>query len=381
MEQFFRGMKRVKDSLDSAVEESRAASKEALDKATSVAGQAQDVVNKTLESVADKSQVASKEFVNSAASAVDQAQDTAKKTLDMTTSAASDAAKQLQAAYDKGLDTIFPECPVAAFMLPIGPDLEDYVFVFDLDDVLDNLKAGIFVRPKVEVWAGRDSGYDLDRLGRRLKQDFVAQFNEAKETRERLIKAGKVKIKKLESEEGQLSNQLGKDATGAALWTGTGVAALSAGLVVWPLLPLGLLFIALGMGSMSRLTSLIPDYFSTSAKKNRSQRELDRNLRELESQFDNNNRAFQQAVRNIEVKVHPRIREIIETICDVEGVVFLSDDSGPTPVGVPNVEPLLKHPTYLERLPDYYRKLVDPDWSGRDSGRGKRGLFSRLLGR
>ena len=67
-------------------------------------------------------------------------------------------------------------------MLPTGPSPEDYALLFQFDEVLDNLESGILVRPKIEVWAARESGHDLERFGRELKQDFVRQFNEARES-------------------------------------------------------------------------------------------------------------------------------------------------------------------------------------------------------
>ena len=64
-------------------------------------------------------------------------------------------------------------------MLPTGPGIEDYVFVFSLEEMLDNLKSGVFVRPKIVVWAGRVGDFNVEHFIDELEQDFVRQFNEA----------------------------------------------------------------------------------------------------------------------------------------------------------------------------------------------------------
>ena len=308
----------------------------------------------TIDSAAEKAQDVSRKAADAAASAGEKAQDAAEKTSDATTLAASGTMEQLKAAYGKGLDTIFPECPVTAFMLPTGPDAENYVIVFDLDNVIENLLSGIFVRPKLEVWAGRTTGFDLDHLGQKLKNDFVRQFNDVREIQ---IKVGDAAINELEAGKNLASQELGQTATSSVLRTTAGVGLVSAGFIFWPLLPLGLVFIALGIGSVSQLVGLIPDYLSASAEKRRTQRRLDRDLKKLEAQFDSKNATFQRAVRSIEVKVHPRIETLTSLICDIERVTF--PPASRTPVDVPDVGPYLHHDMYLKQFPAVYRRLLE----------------------
>ena len=239
-------------------------------------------------------------------------------------------------------------------MLPTGPDAEDYVIVFDLDDVIENLLSGIFVRPKLEVWAGRTTGFDLNRLGQKLTNDFVRQFNDVREIQ---IRVGEDAINDLQAGKNLASQELGQTATSSVLRTTAGVGLVSAGFIFWPLLPLGLVFIALGIGSVSQLVGLIPDYLSASGEKRRTQRRLDRDLKKLEAQFDSKNATFQRAVRSIEVKVHPRIETLTSLICDIERVAFPPASS--TPVNVPDVGPYLHHDMYLKQFPAVYRRLLE----------------------
>ena len=90
--------------------------------------------------------------------------------------------------------------------------------VFDFDDVFANLKSGIFVRPKMEVWAGRGTGFDPDRFGLKLKNDFVRQFNDGRESQTRAaIRAGETVINGLESIKSHASREIGKGVTGSVL--------------------------------------------------------------------------------------------------------------------------------------------------------------------
>ena len=45
----------------------------------------------------------------------------ARKSVDISVDAAADAFEGLQSAYNKSMATVFPECPVPAFMLPDRP--------------------------------------------------------------------------------------------------------------------------------------------------------------------------------------------------------------------------------------------------------------------
>ena len=138
---------------------------------------------------------------------MDQVEGIAGKAMKMTTSAPGKL-KSLT------VDKVFSQCPVPTFMLPTGPSAEHYALIFHLDDLLDSLKAGILVRPKIEVWTGRNGDYDLDLFGQHLVQDFSRQFNEA---RDGLINTYEPRIDDLEARENQLSSQIWREATGPTL--------------------------------------------------------------------------------------------------------------------------------------------------------------------
>ena len=241
-------------------------------------------------------------------------------------------------------DRIFPECSVPTFMLPTGPDIEDYVLVFDFDAMIDQLRSGIFVRPQIEVWAARESSYDLAHLGRVIEREFERQFNEAQSR----IAAIQPDIDNLQSRQDELSDQIVRSAAGWTLLTITG-----------PGLPWLLFQLWAGGTQRVRLIGLLKDFWGTRKEKNEAQRDLNRAIEELESDFESKSKALKKAVKSIEIRVHPRIRTVASMICEADGVAFSSDGPGPELDDIPDVEPHLRNPAYLKHLPESYYGLLN----------------------
>ena len=81
------------------------------------------------------------------------------------------------------------------FIVPVSPDTEEYVILFNFEEVFDNLKSGIFVRPKIEAWGAKDDGWDIEHLCEEIRKEFTGQFES---NRERVVKSGQVDAKKLD---------------------------------------------------------------------------------------------------------------------------------------------------------------------------------------
>ena len=47
------------------------------------------------------------------------------------------------------------ELPV--YLIHNSPDVEDYFFIFDFEDFVEQSRQGWFVRPKLRLWAGRST--------------------------------------------------------------------------------------------------------------------------------------------------------------------------------------------------------------------------------
>ena len=290
-----------------------------------------------IDSALDTSQAVSKKTVDGLTSAVDQVEGIAGKAMEMTTSAPGKL-KSLT------VDRVFSQCPVPTFMLPTGPSAEHYALIFHLDDLLDSLKTGILVRPKIEVWTGREGDYDLDHFGQELVQDFSRQFNEARDS---LIYT--YKIDDMKAEENRLSKEIWREAYGPTL-------SSAARWLIFP--PISLVLLGLGMRPRTELLKLLSEYFSTRRGRSRAESELKRELKALESKVDTKSTAFKRAIKNIEVRVHPQIQSVVRLICDAEGV-GVSQESPAVAGDIPDARPYLHHPSYLERLPPHYRALID----------------------
>ena len=361
-------MGKAADATTSAAGQAAGATASAVSKAadatTSAAGQAAGATASAVGKAADATTSAAGQAAGATASA-------AGKAADATTSAAGQAAGATASAAGNTLDAvasapkvafskIFPECPVPAFMLPTGPYAEDYVFVFQIEEMLDNLQSGVFVRPKIEIWAARDSGYNLEHFIEELEQDFVRQFNE---TREELEKANEAQIEKVAMVEAHASEELKAELTGptlnsAARWAAAGVASSLIPLLGGPqaALLLPLLLLGIGLRPRTKMISLLREYLSVRGERSQSQSELSNELEKLESSMHSKNKTLQRAVKRLEVKVHPRIQEIARLICEAERVEFSASE--PESEDIPDVEPHLRHTAYLEQLPQKYVRFL-----------------------
>lgn len=78
------------------------------------------------------------------------------------------------------MSQIVQDCSVPALLLPTGSSHQNFKCTFCFDEVVAKLTSGMLVRPQVQVWAGR---VDIDRiqLAQILKEDFICQFNAARE--------------------------------------------------------------------------------------------------------------------------------------------------------------------------------------------------------
>ena len=310
-----------------------------------------DKVKGLVDSALDGSQAVSKKTLEKATPAVHRVKSTAGNAMDVTASAAGDAFKQLKSLSVDSFDKVFPECPVPAFMMPTGPSAEDYVFVFRLSEVLDNLKAGILVRPKIEVWTGREADYDLEHFGQELVQDFSRQFNEA---RDNLIEAHQSGIDALGTQKTLLSNEMEKKTTDT-------LGSVGRWMAVDVFLPgsVTLIGVALNLHQLPKLLRLYLSIISTKRKRSQAEDELKRELKKMESRISSKNKAFTRALKNIEVRVHPQIQPVVRMICEVEGQAFFPSTPKAESDDIPDIRPYLRHSSYLERLPQHYRRLVD----------------------
>jgi hypothetical protein len=261
------------------------------------------------------------------------------------------------------LDKIFPECPAPTFILPTGTNPEEYLILFRLEEVFENLKSGIFVRPKIEAWAARDEGWNVDHLAEELSKEFNRQFQES---RARLVKSGEIDLQKLESNLQRQSKQMSSNfGEGAASLAKAPIQLGAAGLAFNPLTgaftwPAGLMFLGLSLQSGANVIDQSSKYFGVRTERGETKRGLrqtEKELKESHGEFDSKDEAFRQAIANLDVKTHPRLQILYRLICEKEGVRF-----HPAPadtVSAPDIQSCLENSDFLKKLPRRYRKLPE----------------------
>ena len=261
------------------------------------------------------------------------------------------------------LDKIFPECPAPTFILPTGTDPEEYFILFRLEEVFENLKSGVFVRPKIEAWAARDEGWNVEHLGEELSKEFNRQFQES---RERLVKSGEIDLQKLEAGLQRQSNQMSSNfGEAAASLAKTPIQLGAAGLAFNPLTgaitwPAGLMFLGLALHSGANTIDQSSKYFDVRAERRETKRGLrqtEKDLKEAQGEFDSKDEAFRQAITNLDVKIHPRLQALYRFICEKEGVRF--HPASADTVSAPDIQSCLENSDFLKKLPRRYRKLPE----------------------
>lgn len=68
---------------------------------------------------------------------------------------------------------------VPVYVIHQGPGAEEYVFLFDFEEFVERSREGLFVRPRLVVWAGRRDFGQL-AFSRQFRAAFAAQFDAAR---------------------------------------------------------------------------------------------------------------------------------------------------------------------------------------------------------
>lgn len=68
---------------------------------------------------------------------------------------------------------------IPVYVIHNSDKVEDYFFIFDFEEFVERSGEGIFVRPKLKVWAGRDD-FDRSDFARQFRESFTAEFEAAR---------------------------------------------------------------------------------------------------------------------------------------------------------------------------------------------------------
>ncbi len=79
-------------------------------------------------------------------------------------------------SYLPEMPTLGREAEIAVYLIHNSGDAEDYFFLFDFEEFVDRSKAGMFVRPVLRVFAGRDD-FSRVRFARQFREVFAREFD------------------------------------------------------------------------------------------------------------------------------------------------------------------------------------------------------------
>jgi len=68
---------------------------------------------------------------------------------------------------------------IPVYVIHNSPDAEDYFFIFDFEQFVERSQQGMFVRPKLKVWAGRND-FARGAFGRQFRESFAHEFEQAR---------------------------------------------------------------------------------------------------------------------------------------------------------------------------------------------------------
>ena len=129
------------------------------------------------------------------------------------------------------MPTLGKTVDIPVYVIHNSPDAEDYFFIFDFEQFVERSRSGMFVRPRLKVWAGRND-FASGAFARQFRESFAREFDAA---RQAMAAGGR-------SGGGWFSWGMGKDlVTGAVSGFVANIVllvALSAGKMVWSALPL-----------------------------------------------------------------------------------------------------------------------------------------------
>lgn len=77
------------------------------------------------------------------------------------------------------LPTLGREVAIQVYVVHNSTKPEDYFFIFDFEEFVERSQTGMFVRPKLKVWAGRDD-FDRAAFARQFRTSFSKQFDAAR---------------------------------------------------------------------------------------------------------------------------------------------------------------------------------------------------------
>ena len=246
-------------------------------------------------------------------------------------------------------ERFFTVVDIPGFVLPTGPHEDDYFLQFEFNEVLKRLSSGTLVRPRLVIFAGRD---DMNRklLADRINTNFTRAFEAAKNSaRQKVADSSEVTSHQIKSEQIDL-NKHGTEAVSGVL-----VALIGMFLAANPVVDV--IFLLMAVFGGKKAIQIAFRYVSTIPQMITHQNKVSVQLSEVEKTFTDKEGAFEEAVNNLVIHLHPRLRQLCCDLCEVNAMEKprVSQTVQET---VPSVEDHLRSARYRSALSEIYHGLL-----------------------
>jgi len=77
------------------------------------------------------------------------------------------------------LPTLGKTVDIPVYVIHNSSDSEDYFFIFDFEQFVERSRAGMFVRPRLQIWAGRQD-FARRKFARQFRESFSNEFEAAR---------------------------------------------------------------------------------------------------------------------------------------------------------------------------------------------------------
>jgi hypothetical protein len=77
------------------------------------------------------------------------------------------------------MPTLGRDVALPVYLIHNSEDAEDYFFIFDFEQFVEQTRNGVFVRPKLSVWAGR-ADFSRVQFAREFRKSFAREFDIAR---------------------------------------------------------------------------------------------------------------------------------------------------------------------------------------------------------
>lgn len=240
------------------------------------------------------------------------------------------------------------EVVVPVLLVPVGVGPEDYIPFFSFDRFLAEHRVRSFVRPKLEIWAGR-SDVMRSKFAATIAADFSKQL---RAQRHATLAPQLAKTHEQLREHASTAKTAGERARAAVAAAGGSALLMLA--ITNPIVDFALLTVAVFGGSRAGV-DLFRKAWSES-RRSMTQSEIERTHARLERELEERSIDVTRALDALQLHCHPALYSLYEDMCSVEGISTALPRE-PDPPDAPDCRDGLHHALRSGSVPRVYEPL------------------------